>query len=153
MPSSLTRKREREKRRAERERLEEKKRTLQAVPEPEPEPEGHEINFLLYPDGLMMPDRRTAPYAKSLIVPAPLNAHLQRFQSRHSGSRYKVQKGSLALWRMLMREEQAAVDEAMKEAARTGLPPEPQWGPLMRAFLAEAEIMAAEASGDIFDEE
>ncbi|MGA5598487.1 hypothetical protein ACPCSE_30055 [Streptomyces cellulosae] len=156
MPSSQARKRQREQLRAERERLEQKKRAAQQAPAPQARPEpaqADEVNFLLPPDGLMMSGGRTAPFKKTLIVPAPLNAHLQRFQSRHGGDRYKVQSGSLALWRVLLREEQAAVQAALQESARTGLPPEPKWGPVMQAFLAELDLMDREASGDIFEDD
>jgi len=157
MPASEARKRRhQEKLRAEKERLEAKRaaeRQLQAVPdlaaEPEPEPEDDGINFLLPPGGMM--GGRTAPLKKTLIVPGPLNAHLLTFQARYQGKQYKVQNGTLALWRILLREEAEMAAEARRLQEETGVPVEPRKGPVMRRFEEELERMAAEESGEIFD--
>lgn len=156
MPASPARKRRhQEKRRAEAARLEAKRadeeRPLQTVPEREPEPPSDEVNFMLPPGG-MMGGNRSVPLKKTLIVPAPLNAHLLMFQVFHQGNQYKVQNGSLALWRMLLREEHEMVEEARRLAKETGLPADPRRGPVMRRFEQELKRMAAEESGDIFDE-
>lgn len=155
MPASPARKRRhQEKMRAERERLAKKaaeEQLLRAVPDPAPEPPAEdEVNFLLPPGGMM--GGRSVPLKKSLIVPAPLNAHLLMFQARYQGRRYKVGNGSLALWRVLLREEHEMVERAKREAKKTGLPPDPEPGPLMRRWLDELDRMDAEESGDIFDE-
>lgn len=157
MPASeARRRRHQEKIRAEKQRLEEKRaadRQLQAVPDlpaaPEPEPEDDGINFLLPPDAMMggkMIDKK-----KTLIVPGPLNAHLLMFQARYQGQQYKVQNGTLALWRMLLREEAEMRAEARRLQEETGLPADPRKGPVMRRFEQELERMAAEESGSAFE--
>lgn len=156
MPASeARRRRHREQKRAEEERLKAKRaaeeRALQAVPDPEPEPDEsgpEEINFLVPPGGMM--GGRTAPLKKTLNVPGPLNAHLLLFQARYQGQQYKVQNGSLALWRVLLREEHEMAEEARRLSEETGLPADPRKGPVMRRFEQELERMAAEESGSIF---
>lgn len=159
MPASEARRRRHQQKLVEKARLKAKhsdeERPLQAVPDPEfapepDEPDEDEINFLLPPGGMM--GGRTALLKKTLNVPGPLNAHLLLFQARYQGQRYKVQNGSLALWRMLLREEAEMRAEALRLQHKTGVPAEPRKGPVMRRFEDELDRMDAEASGDIFNE-
>jgi hypothetical protein len=130
-------------------------RPLKAVPAPPPEPPAvpkpAKLNFLLPPSGLMG-TRLSVETKKSVKVPGPLNAHLIAFQSEFQGPRYKVQNGSIALWRALLQERHQMVQEALAEQARTGTPVTPRMGPVQRAFEEQLDLMAAEKSGDIFDD-
>jgi hypothetical protein len=134
-------------------------RPLKAVPEPPAErprqpagePETEEINFLL-PPGMMM-GGRMIPRKKTVITEGPMDAHLSMFQGRYQGQRYKFQNGTIALWRVLLREEHEMVEEARRLQRQTGVPAEPRKGPVMRRFEEELDRMAAEESGDIFDED
>jgi hypothetical protein len=134
----------------------EKARPLKAVPAAKPSPappvpvEDEEINFMLPPGGLM--GGSTVPKPKTVKVDAPLNAHLLTFQARYQGQRYKFQNGTIALWRVLLREEAEMAAEARREQRRTGVPEMPRKGPLMRRFEEELDQMMFEASGDIFDD-
>lgn len=103
-----------------------------------------EVDFTLPPGG-SVPGARTAPLKKTLIVPSALNGHLLWFQSRHQGQEHKVQNGTLALWRVLLREEHEMVAEARRLSEQTGRPAEPRQGPVLRRYLAELERMADES--------
>lgn len=122
---------------------------VSAVPEPE------EINFMLVPGGLLRPE--DAPplgeKPKTVRVPGPLNAHVVYFQARHGAKRFSFVKVALAMWRLLLREEHAAMEAARREQAVTGVPAQPKMGPLYKALRDELELMRREESGEIFDEE
>lgn len=110
-----------------------------------------EINFMLPPGGMM--GGTLYPKPKTVKVDGPLNAHILMFQARHQGRQHKFQNATKGLWRALLREEDAMMQEAKALQHRTGVPSLPRKGPLLRALERELEQMRAEESGDIFDDE
>jgi hypothetical protein len=132
-------------------------RVLQAVPDPTPEPEPSapskpQLNFMLAPGG-RMGTRLSVVTKASVKFTGPMKAHLGAFQAEYQGHRYKVQNGSVALWRALLEERHQMILEAEAEEARTGVPVEPRMGPIQQAFEEQLDRMAAEESGDVFDED
>jgi hypothetical protein len=125
---------------------------LAAVPEPEPEPEAQELNFMVPPGDLLLPEGvYPADKQKPLVVDYALDAHWQQFRGRNPDLRI-FQKTMRAMMRVLMREEHAAVEAARAEVRRTGVPVRPQVPPLLKAIREELRQMKAEESGAIFDD-
>jgi hypothetical protein len=112
--------------------------------------ENEEINFMLPPGGMMGGNMFDKP--KTVKVDGPLNAHVLQFQARYQKQRYKFSRGTIALWRMLLREEWEMQAEARRLEKETGVPAMPRKGLLMSRFEQELDRMDAEASGDIFDD-
>ncbi|MCX4799653.1 hypothetical protein OG497_38000 [Streptomyces sp. NBC_01242] len=133
--------------------------TLRAAPDSSPTAtsdswEPDEVNFMLTPGGLLQPE--DAPplvrKAKTVRVPGPLNVHVGGFDARHMG-RFNFERSTLALWRVLLREEHRALEVARHETEVTGVPAQPKMGQLYKALRDELELMRREESGEIFDEE
>ncbi|THA72485.1 hypothetical protein E6R60_26505 [Streptomyces sp. A0642] len=156
--------RARQKRKAEEERLK-KKRAAEAakvdtaLPSPllVEDEEGFDeegVNFLLMPGGMLTAEGAASnppSRQKTVKVDSVMDAHLTGFLARHGGMK-PFTKTTLALWRVLIREEQAQLERAREEQARTGVPARLTVGPLYRKVAEERKIMQEEHSGSLFDE-
>ncbi|MEV7675001.1 hypothetical protein [Streptomyces sp. NPDC088752] len=111
-----------------------------------------EIDFTLPPGALLQaqgsPPLATKP--KTVRVPGALNVHVAGFQARHGTRRYSFDKASRALWRVLLREEHLALEQARVVADATGRPVEPKMGPLFTAVRDELEKMRSETADEDF---
>ncbi|PPS89558.1 hypothetical protein [Streptomyces sp. MH60] len=117
-----------------------------------PEPEAEELNFMVPPGDLLLPEGvYAADKQKPLVVDYALDAHWQMFRVRNPDLRI-FQKTMRAMMRVLMREEHAAVEAARAEARETGVPVRPVVPPLLKAIREELRQMKAEETGAIFDD-
>ncbi|MFI0966989.1 hypothetical protein ACH4S8_37245 [Streptomyces sp. NPDC021080] len=106
-----------------------------------------EINFQVPPGDLLRPVG--APplvrRAKTVRVPGELGLHVGGFQARHGTHLFNFERTSLALWRVLLREEHAANELARWATAQTGVPAQPKMGVLYRKLMNELETMREES--------
>lgn len=125
-----------------------RRKNLQAVPEKEtsaavPERDWPEINFHVAPGAtLSRPLGKIPPKTnKTVKVDGPFQAHLLGWKSVNH---VDWQEATIALWRVLLREDYETRQAAEVETRRTGLPGLVEPGPLTQMLAEELKRMDEE---------
>ena len=122
-----------------------------AAPERQTPPDIPEINFEAMPGPLLgtglLGKRGLHKKAKSLRIPATLDAHIAGFLSHEP--HVSFQDATEALWRVMLRAEHEVRERAMAVHRQTGLPVQITHSQIYQLLDQELVEMKAEASTDV----